>query len=902
MIPDEPQGRRPRRRRSARVGRGLPARRRLDRPRRAPAACSAARATSRSPAPRRRRSPRRSRAPATSPPSEVAFSTTVGRLGHEPRPTAPYTERGLAGAARRRRPRRRARSRDAGLDAHRSAASRPSTRASTPGRRRVEGERARARQVDARAARSPTSCATAARARAARAATAWASTTRARACRAGRSTSRPRATACRCGRGATLAPRPTRPARRARSARRSPRALGVGRASCTPPSRIRGSFLRDEAQPAGRRRSAQGRPRRSRGAAAPRQACSTAALGSVGRLRAAARARRRRRLASPSAGCSAASTCSCCPATARSACACRCASLGAGAPPPTVGRGAARARRSAPRPSPTSAPTQHARASPPTSPTRAEPAARHAHRARDRAARRRSCWVFLPPLPRFERLLRARRRDRSRARARPASPSSSRATRRRRRPMLYRFAVTPDPGRARGQPAARVELRASTPRCSDRCSTPRSHSGLHRRAATCSTAASPAAAAATTSRSAARRRCELAVARAARRCSRACITFVQHHPSLSYLFTGLFVGPTSQAPRVDEARHDALYELEIALAAAFDASTRRRRGWSTRCFRHLLVDVAGSTHRAEISIDKLFDPQTPYGRQGLVELRAFEMPPHPRMAAAQAMLVRALVAAFAAGAVPQRARALGHRAPRPVPAALLHVARLRGRARPPRGAAASPLPAEAYRPFVELRCPLVGTLEVGDVARRGAQRDRAVARARRGGDRGRHRALRRLVDGAHRGARRRPRSRSATCVARQRRTRCRCARHRPRGQRVGGVRFRAWCPPHACTPHLGIHHPLRIDVARHVGAQRSLGACAYHVWHPEGRAFDAPPLTRFEAAARRAQRFTPEAPLPWPVKARPAQVSAENPCTLDLRRLPLDYRPPKPPAKEEAPG
>ncbi|HET9599035.1 MAG TPA: transglutaminase family protein [Anaeromyxobacteraceae bacterium] len=372
------------------------------------------------------------------------------------------------------------------------------------------------------------------------------------------------------------------------------------------------------------------------------------------------------------------------------------------------------------------------------------------------------------------------------------------------------------------------------------------------------------------------------------------ITFVQHHPSLSYLFTGLFVGPTSQAPRLDEARHDALYEMEIALAEA----VRAKDGppWlGDALFRHLLVDVSGNTHRAEISIDKLYDWRTPHGRQGVVELRAFEMPPHPRLAAAQAVLVRALLAAFAD-------RPYRHPLVRwgmqlhdrfLLPTWLWRDFEEVLAALAERGV---PLPAEPYRAFLELRCPVVGRLETtaGTVEVRNALEPWNVLGEEPAGG-----GTSRYVDSSVE----RIEIRAEGIVPERHRVSVNglVVPVRATGvgaEVVGGVRFRAWAPEHALHPHLGIHHPLRIELVDG-WTERSLGACAYHVWHPEGRAFLSPPLTRFEAAARRAQRFTTESGTPWPVRPARLEPHPDLPFTLDLRRLRVDRPMPEPEPEED---
>ncbi len=313
------------------------------------------------------------------------------------------------------------------------------------------------------------------------------------------------------------------------------------------------------------------------------------------------------------------------------------------------------------------------------------------------------------------------------------------------------------------------------------------------------------------------------------------ILYWQRHPSLSYLFSGLFIGPTSQAPRLDEARNDQLYELEIALSRTPAPGEAAPLWLVDRLFRNLLVDVTGNTHRAEICIDKLYSPDSATGRLGLVEFRSFEMPPDARMSLAQQLLLRALIAWFwrepQQGAPVRWGTGLHDRFMLPhfvwddFLGVLddLEARRLRLRSAMVRGAARIPL--SRLRPRRPRR------RRTGNPP--GA---RALARARRGDDRRRHGALCRFFGRAAAGQGQRPRRRPP-CPDLQRPPAAADSRPGAAGEAVAGVRFKAWKPASSLHPTIDVHAPLTFDILDSWSG-RSLGGCVYHVAHPGGRNYE----------------------------------------------------------------
>jgi uncharacterized protein (DUF2126 family) len=337
---------------------------------------------------------------------------------------------------------------------------------------------------------------------------------------------------------------------------------------------------------------------------------------------------------------------------------------------------------------------------------------------------------------------------------------------------------------------------------------------------------------------------------------------------------------------VDEARADTLYELEIAfqqLERQFRIGEPNDKPWLVdRILRNFLVDLTGNTHRAEFSIDKLYAPDSATGRLGLLEFRAFEMPPHARMSLLQILLLRALVARF--WAQPYR-EGLVYWDTRLHDEFLLphFVAQDFRDVVDDLDRAGYPFRFEWFAPFLEFRFPRYGTVsyEGTQVELRQAIEPWHVLgeqAAQTGASRYVDSSVERLqVKAARLNAQRfaiacngRPLPMTPTGRA---------------GEFVAGVRFRAWSPPSALHPTIAVHSPRVFDVVD-LWNGRAIGGCTYHVTHPGGRNYETFPVNALEAEARRTARFEPMGHTPGPISLAREARNARFPLTLDLRKAP----------------
>ena len=293
-----------------------------------------------------------------------------------------------------------------------------------------------------------------------------------------------------------------------------------------------------------------------------------------------------------------------------------------------------------------------------------------------------------------------------------------------------------------------------------------------------------------------------------------------------------------------------LYELEIAF------SQIPKDGdvpfWLTdRLFRHLLTDLTGNTHRAEFCIDKLYSPDSSTGRLGILELRAFDMPPHPQMSLMQNLLVRTLVAWFWKKPYEHKLVRWGtelhdkflieHFVREDIKDIVTSLNK-----------AGYKFKEEWFNPFFEFRFPLHGMVTINNIhieLRAAIEPWNVLGEEMTGGGTARYvdSSLERIQIKVANFTEERY---VVTCNG----VKVNLKPTAVKGEFVAGIRYKAWDPYSALHPTIGVDAPLVFDIVD-TWNKRSIGGCTYFVSHPGGRSYDVHPVNSYEAESRRINRF-----------------------------------------------
>jgi uncharacterized protein (DUF2126 family) len=354
------------------------------------------------------------------------------------------------------------------------------------------------------------------------------------------------------------------------------------------------------------------------------------------------------------------------------------------------------------------------------------------------------------------------------------------------------------------------------------------------------------------------------------------LRFLQHHPSLSYAFSGLFAGPSSQAPRVDESAFDLPYELEITLKALEKMPQPGDPVMIDGLLRNLLMDWNGNTHRAELSVDKFYNGNAPNGQYGLIEFRAFEMVPEPELLLAANVLLRSLAACFAeqpfTSPLIDWREALHDRFALPwflrqdLRAVIGYL-----------NAHGFTFADDAFEAQLDFRFPVLANFRTGDVrwTLRQALEPWPVM--------GEHQGSGRSVDSTTDRLELLAEGDSSGLAATVNGIRVPLIEAGP-GVAAGAIRYRLFDNPWGLQPHITAHSPLHFEVVA-LADTRVLYAVDYLNWKTEDHDYDGLPDSDAEARRRVAERLTPRPDLAGRIAAfREVPQSPHAPFTLDLRR------------------